>query len=197
VFCDTRLLADADWSMVIAAPPSTLTATNSATAVGYRTVPVWGFGPDDTDGLATVIERRFQAANMDSHVDNAQLLQLAEASGGLPRYAIQMARHTVEQALLANAQRIEQAHVDQGIRQVGESLALGLTIEDFEILRRVDKRHQLPSDERAARLFADGRILAHAPPGGRLQPRFVVHPVLVPEVRDLESGDDDSRDDQP
>lgn len=196
VFCDTRLLADADWSMVIAAPPSTLTATNSATAVGYRIVPVWGFGPDDTDGLATVIKKRFQAADMDREVDEAQLRQLAEASGGLPRYAIQMTRHAVEQALLANAQRIKQAHVDQGIRQVGESLALGLTIEDFEILRRVDKGHLLPGGERAARLFADGRILAHAPAGNHRRPRFMVHPVLVPDVIDSVSVDEDSRDDQ-
>lgn len=191
VFCYTRLLADAEWSFAIAAPPSTLTETNSAAAVGYRTVPVWGFGPEDEASLVTLLERRFQGAgfdDVDRVIDRALLETLAEASGGMPRHAIQMTHHAVEAALLASAARIEPAHVEEGIRRVGESLALGLTSGDFEVLQRVARRNLLPEGERAARLFADGRILAHAPAPGHRRPRFSVHPVLLPDVRELEGA---------
>ena len=148
----------------------------------------WGFGPENKTSLVTLIERRFQGAGFDDVarvVDRAQLESIAEASGGMPRHAIQMTHHAVEAALRAPAERIEPAHVDEGIRRVGESLALGLTSEDFDVLQIVARRSVLPDSERAARLFADGRILAQAPAPGHLRPRFSVHPVLLPDVREL------------
>lgn len=191
VFCYTRLLADAEWSFAIAAPPSTLTETNSAAAVGYRTVPVWGFGTGDRARLVDLIRLRFQSAgfdDVDQVVAGALLDRLADASGGLPRHAIQMTHHAVEAALLADAPRIEPAHVDDGIQRVGESLALGLTGEDFDVLAAVDRRGVLPGKDRAARLFADGRILAHAPAPGQRRPSFSVHPLLAADVRELDAN---------
>lgn len=184
VFCSTRLLADAEWMVAIAAPPSTLTATNSATNLGYITVPVWGFAPEDAGVLDELLRRRLQIAGLDSDkdVDAGALARLVSQSGGLPRHTILMLRYAVESALDSGAQRITGEHVEEGIRRVGEDLGLGLTEEDLQILARVHRRNQIPGGERASRLFADGRILARAPAPGRRLPGFVVHPVLVSEL---------------
>jgi hypothetical protein len=185
VFCYTRLLTDAEWTAVIAAPPSTLTATNSAVNLGYVNVPVWGFAPEEAGMLQNLLCRRFEAADIDpaQHADEAALAHLVLQSGGLPRHAIQMLQYAVESALDRNAVCLDAEHVEEGIRYVAESLGQGLTIEDLDILAVVHRRHQLPGDERAARLFADGRIVARAPAPGRRLPGFFVHPVLEPELR--------------
>lgn len=185
VFCYTRLLADAEWTAVIAAPPTTLTETNSAINLGYVTLPVWGFAPDECDMLRDLLCRRFEAADIDpvKHVDQDALTRLVQQSGGLPRHAIQMLQYAVESALDRNATHLDAEHVEEGIRYVAESLGQGLTIEDLDLLAVVHRRHQLPGNERAARLFADGRILARAPARGRRLPGFYVHPVLEPELR--------------
>jgi hypothetical protein len=185
VFCYTRLVTDAEWTAVIAAPPSTLTATNSAVNLGYVNVPVWGFAPDEAGMLQELLRRRFEAADIDpvKHADQEALARLVVQSGGLPRHAIQMLQGAVESALDRGAIRLDAEDVDDGIQYVAESLGQGLTIEDLDILAVVHRRHQLPGDERAARLFADGRILARAPAPGRRLPGFFVHPVLEPELR--------------
>ncbi|HWN68693.1 MAG TPA: hypothetical protein VNM90_13745, partial [Haliangium sp.] len=189
VFCYTRLLADAEWTAVIAAPPTTLTETNSAINLGYVNVPVWGFAPEESALLQDLLCRRFEAADIDpaKYVDQDALAHLVQQSGGLPRYAIQMLQHAVESALDDNATRLDAGHVEEGVRYVAESLGQGLTIEDLDVLAVVHRRHQLPGDERAARLFADGRILARAPAKGRRLPGFFVHPVLEPELRHADS----------
>jgi hypothetical protein len=184
VFCYTRLLVDAEWTAAIAAPPSTLTETNSAVNLGYVTLPVWGFAPEDASVLQELLRRRFQAAGLDPDtlVDPSSLARLVEQSGGLPRHAILMLQQTVESALHAGAERIDPEDIEDGIRRVAEELGLGLTEEDLQILARVHRRNQLPGNERAARLFADGRILARAPAPGRRLTQFFVHPVLEPEI---------------
>jgi hypothetical protein len=99
-------------------------------------------------------------------------------SGGLPRYAVQMLQYAVESAIEKNAERLDAEHVEEGIRYVAESLGQGLTIEDLAILKTVHQRRQLPGADGAARLFADGRILARAPVPPDPLPSLVVHPVL-------------------
>jgi Cdc6-like AAA superfamily ATPase len=180
VFCQTRLLADAEWTAIIAAPPSTLTATNSAISLGYVNVPVWGFAPEDAEMVRELLGRRFQAASIDPfhHTDQDALHHLVVQSGGLPRYAVQMLQYAVESAIEKNAERLDAEHVEEGIRYVAESLGQGLTIEDLAILKTVHQRRQLPGADGAARLFADGRILARAPVPPDPLPSFVVHPVL-------------------
>jgi hypothetical protein len=180
VFCHTRLLADAEWTAAVSAPPSTLTATNSAGSLGYVTVPVWGFALDEADALQELLGRRFQTANLDParHVEPRELMRVVVQSGGLPRYAVQMLRQAVESALGDDSERVVTEHIDKGIRYVAEELARGLNSDDLNVLAYVHQRHELPGNQRAARLFSDGRILVHAPPADSPMPSFAVHPVL-------------------
>lgn len=194
MFCQTRLLADTPWMMAIAAPPSSLTATHSARSVGYEIMPVYGFdadAPDDRARLVELLGRRFHAAGVDParHLAPGVLDTIAEKSGGLPRQAIQIAANVVRRAIHDRAERIEPTHVAQGVQKEAETLGLGLTDEDFRVMARVHATHQLPGDERAAKLFADGRILAHPPAAGRSSPRFVVHPLLRPDVERMASSE--------
>lgn len=180
VFEQTRLLADTRWAAVIAAPPSTLTETSSVDGRGYYTKPVWGFGPDHLDALKEMLVRRF----MDAQIDPAQavvqegLRLIAERSGGLPRHAIMMARAAVIHALGESSPNLTQQHVDGGISEVARSLGRGLTADHIHVLQIVAKTGRLPKSERAATLYADGRILAYPPPPQSAIPRFVVHPLL-------------------
>lgn len=189
VFCYTRLLADTEWMAAIAAPPSTLTNTNSAHSLGYVILPVWGFDDEDLEPLQRVLQHRFDAVDLGSeqYLDRDQLLRIAKESGGLPRYAINMAGSAVRRAVLDSSERFGKVHADEGIRSLGETLGLGLTSEDFEVMKKVQETHRLPRDQGAAKLFANGRILAHRPASGSNVPRFAVHPLLVNDVSGLPS----------
>jgi hypothetical protein len=189
IFCQTRLLADTEWMTAIAAPPSTLTKTHAAHSVGYKVLPVYGFdstNDDEVEILKRLLERRFEIASMSpqQHIAEGQLELIARMSGGLPRHAIQIIQAAVQHALQGDASRIEASHVEQGLRGEAETLGLGLTEEDLKIMAGVHKRRHLPGDERAAKLFADGRILAHPPIGRSSLPRFVIHPLLRDDIAD-------------
>jgi hypothetical protein len=183
VFEQTRLVADTPWAAVIAAPPCTLTQTSSIDGRGFITKPVWGFGPDDLKNLETVLTRRFQDCDLDpaKTIVAGGLTRIVEASGGLPRYAVMITREAVVQAL--EASMLEENHISAGISAVAASLGRGLNADHLHILSRVADTERLPGDEGAATLFADGRILAYAPRPPSSLPRFVVHPLLLPDVR--------------
>lgn len=190
IFCQTRLLADTEWMTAIAAPPSTLTKTNAAHSMGYKVLPVYGFdstNEGELEILINLLNRRFVIANLNpqQHVAEGQLGLIARMSGGLPRHAIQIAQAAVQHALQDDASRIEASHVEEGLRGEAETLGLGLTEEDLHVMAGVHRKNQLPGDERAAKLFADGRILAHPPVGRSSLPRFVVHPLLRDDVAGL------------
>ncbi len=191
VFEQTRLLADTWWSAVIAAPPSTLTETSSVDGRGFSTKAVWGFGPDDLGSLVDVLAIRFRDAGFDPEKDVVAggLEQMAERSGGLPRHAVMMAREAVTYAMDEGSPRLEPQHIEAGIREVGETLGRGLNEEHLRLLERVAQTGKLPGDEKAATLFADGRILAHPPVPPGMRPRFAVHPLLLADLEPREGGD--------
>lgn len=191
VFEQTRLLADTRWTSVIAAPPCTLTETNSATGRGYTVRPVWGFGPDDLGGLKTLLERRLfdVGADPERDVEAEQLDRIAQKSGGLPRIAIQIAYESIKLALLQDSAQLTAAHVDVGANQIAQLLGLGLNSDHLRLLVAVKLTGEIPGDEKAATLFADGRILAYPPLPPNPLPRFVVHPLLDNSVgRIIEEG---------
>jgi hypothetical protein len=191
VFEQTRLLADTRWAAVVAAPPSTLTETSSVDGRGYYTKPVWGFGPDDSDLLRELLARRFQDAGIDleREVVAEGLRQMADRSGGLPRHAIMIAREAVIRAMAENAPMLTQRHIDEGVRSVAHSLGRGLTAEHIQILQSVARTGRLPKSERAATLFADGRILAYPPLPTSAITRFAVHPLLQADVASEVEGE--------
>jgi hypothetical protein len=184
MFEQTRLLADMRWAALIAAPPSTLTETSSVDGRGYYTKPVWGFGPDHLDSLRELLARRFRDAQVDPEREVVQggLSLIAEKSGGLPRHAIMMARAAVIRAMGENAPALTQKHIDGGVGEVARSLGRGLTADHIDILKIVMKTEKLPKGERAATLYADGRILAYPPPPSSAIPRFAVHPLLYSDI---------------
>ena len=191
VFSQTRLMADTRWAAVIAAPPCTLTETNSVDGRGFITKTVWGFGPDDLDALELLLKRRFIDAGFDPEreVEEQGLARIAKASGGLPRHAILIARNAVLRAHESNSLKLTNEHITQGIRAVAEVLGRGLTLEHLRILRVVYQKKKLPGEDRAATLFADGRILAYPPDGDIPLGRWAVHPLLRAAVEaDLEQG---------
>ena len=185
MFEQTRLLADTRWASVIAAPPCTLTETNSADGRGFTTVPVWGFGPDDYEQLKKLLEWRLQAAGLDPDrdVEPGQLERMAENSGGLPRHAVQIAYESVKRLMATGSPKILEQHVRAGIQVVAEQLGRGLNTEHLRILGIVQARNLLPGEKEAATLFADGRILAYPPTEESFLPRFEVHPLLVRDVQ--------------
>jgi hypothetical protein len=184
VFEQTRLLADAEWMAVIAAPPCTLTQTSCVDGRGFTTLPVWGFGPTELGQVRNLLERRFQDCELDANsvVEAGELDRIAQSSGGHPRHAIQIAFEAVLIALSEAASRLTRSHVDAGIQSVAQSLGRGLSAEHLVTLKRVVDTGKLPSANGAATLFADGRILAYPPVPPSILPRFAVHPLLLADV---------------
>jgi hypothetical protein len=184
VFEHTRLLADARWASVIAAPPCTLTETSSVEGRGFSTTTVWGFGPDDLGSLVQLLEVRFRAAGFEPTQDGTAegFRRMAEVSGGLPRHAVMMARKAVLLAAKAGASSLKPDHIEAGIRTVAEFLGRGLNEEHLNLLARVARTGKLPGDEKAATLFADGRILAYPPQPPSVRPHFAVHPLLLADI---------------
>lgn len=186
VFQHTRLLSDAPWPAVIAAPPASMTVVSSVDAVGFRALPVYGFGVDG-DGperLRTALERRFTHAGV--KVDGGAreaLAQIAAGSGGFPRHAVRMTRFAVEHAAEGGKDSIDVADAEFGIREVAKELARTLLEEHWGVLERVHASGNLPDSEEAAQLYAHARILALRPRGDQVRTTFVVHPSLVQELK--------------
>jgi hypothetical protein len=189
IFQGTRLVADAPWSAVIAAPPCALTEHHSVDGQGYPMATVWGFPTGDGTTLRTMLSRRFEAAEVP--VKAALLRSIAAGSCGLPRHAIEIAHRAVGNARRARAAALNAGHVKDAIALKGESLARGLDIDDFRILATVAQRHVLPRE--ASGLFADGRILAARPDRGQRRPTYDVHPVLVGDVAALAATEPESQ----
>jgi energy-coupling factor transporter ATP-binding protein EcfA2 len=180
IFEETRLLAEAPFTLVAAAPPSTLTHVDSVVNVGYQTVPVWGF-PNAPEAMDTLIQQRFRGVELNPEImPAAQRSPLIAACGGLPRHLIYMLRETVLAARLGKSVTITQAHVEAGIQALGEELARGVHQDHVRLLRQVDKDGQLFKDPDGfiPALFASGRILAQPPEHRTLIIRYVAHPLI-------------------
>lgn len=182
-FEKTRLLTDTSVTMVAATPPCPFSETNSAVATGWAPQVIYGFAPDDLPALSQAMRLRIQAADIDpvSTGLNAVIERLAADAGGHPRHAILMLRASVMNALKAGRNEVLPADVDAAVQKLREQLAMGLTEDHHDILRRVAKTHRLPYEQLAFSLFSDGRLLVH-PPSGTAPHQFHVHPLLLPWV---------------
>lgn len=186
VFEMTRLLADLPWAMVFAAPPCTLSETNSVDGRGFQTRPVWGFGPDDLGSLVEVLTKRLDVVGLraEEHVSDGDLDRLVEESGGLPRHAIKMLWRAAELARRGKLEAIDAETIDAAIDYLGETLSRGLHTQHEEELRKTARSGLLSGSPEAATLFADGRILALPPEKGSRRSQFAVHPLLLPGLRE-------------
>lgn len=182
-FENTRLLLDLEATMVVACPPCPFTHTNSAYGFGYIPQIVWGFPPEELGSLETALARRIQAADVrdPSGVLARACADFARWSGGHPRHAIGMLHRAVKSALREKREHVTEVDCAEALREMREWLALGLIGASYGALSRVAQRHVLPDSDMAARLFADGRILAY-PPDASGAPVFAVHPLLESAV---------------
>jgi hypothetical protein len=183
VFEQTSLLSSCHWNAVIACPPAALTETNSAHGRGYFVHTVWGFPLEDAAPLARMLRLRFEREGI--RVDPALLDRISQSSGGIPRHAITIANRACEHARFARSPTLTEAAVTEAIDGQGQALALGLDIEDFELLARVLETGMLPRGAEAGKLFSDGRIIALPPEGKARRPRYAVHPLLKYDVEDF------------
>ncbi len=186
MFERTQLLWHADWTAVYAAPPCAITETNSAHAVGYKTVPVYGFA-GQVAGVEPLLRQRLDSAGIPRDgASDAALAEIAAASGGVPRHAIEILKGAAREATASGVGALGAAELSAGKRALAELLFLGLSSLDYEILGRVSATHQLPkssdTDVRASALFGDGRILVSPPTPESPAPRFDVHPLIEPHL---------------
>ncbi len=180
VFEHTGLIAEAPWTAVIAAPPSTLTATGGTAAMGYGTTIVWGF-PDQPALLTEMIHARRRAAGLpESSMSDEAIAAMVEACGGLPRHLMEIFKLGLWSVIGAGDGVLDEQHARRAIRAFGQELARGLDEDDFATLKRVRRTGRLPQRSQSASLFASGRILAEPP--SDLLIRYRVHPILEPTI---------------
>lgn len=182
-FENTRLLLDAEVTMVVAAPPCPFSHTNSANRFGYVTHVLYGYGVAFRTELTEILRRRVEGANLDP---DAGLLRVAcerfaVESGGHPRYAVSLLKRAVQRAVNDNRGELRVDDLDEAVKELRRFLALGLTEPSYKILGRVSRIAELPDNDMAAQLFADGRILAD-PPDETGAPTFKVHPLIEPAL---------------
>lgn len=179
VFLATRLIANAPWASVFAAPPCTVTVVHSAGDVGFEEQEVYGLAPEQLALRVRLLERRLSAAQLTpADVDAGVLDHLAARAGSLPRHLVRVLNEACHAVLDDAAPRMTLSHAERGLTALSRSLARALTVEDIDLLKRVrDHRHR-PADPAAARLFGDGRILALPAVDGSPLTRWVVHPLL-------------------
>ncbi len=179
IFVRTKLIANAPWSAVFAAPPCTMTQTHPASDLGYREQAVYGFPPADRALMKEILLRRFRSAGLeDDAIEPAAADELLDRSGSLPRHLIRALQASAIEAQDDDAPRILAVHARRGLHAVAVELARGLAAEDYALLDKVRETGLLPRDPQAANLYADGRILSLPPTDERIDTEWVVHPLL-------------------
>lgn len=190
VFEETRLLYDTPWSAVFAAPPCTLSETTAAEHIGYTTSPVYGFGPDHLDTLTEILVLRVKESGLDTIQDfpDGCFSKIASISGGIPRDAIRILEKSLHTMADEDAEKMSLQHIQQGQNLRADELARGLTRNSLQLLEEVYKSKELPDSERAAHLFADGRILVWPPPQPGRANVWIVHPLLQDAIQERIGG---------
>jgi hypothetical protein len=193
-FENTRLLIDAEVTIVLASPPCPFWQTNAASQYGYVTHVLYGYGTENLESIADLLRRRIQAADLheDSEIFAKASLRFARDSGGHPRHAVGLLKRAVQYALNDERDHLLDIDLDAAVMATRRALALGLTEEAYAVLHRVANTGYPPNAALAAQLFADGRILAD-PPDETGAPVFRVHPLLVPALERFRKAVDAAR----
>jgi hypothetical protein len=113
----------------------------------------------DSDGLTFLIDVLRRRADPDMLPDEA-CRNLACASGGVLRDLVRLAHQAGEEAYLAGAACVEDVHIQRAADGFGRSLMMGLSSEDIDKLRKIEKHGQfVETSERDLALLATRRIL--------------------------------------
>lgn len=109
------------------------------------------------------------------YMDRPQKEQLCRYSGGVLRDLISLAHSAGENAYLENEDRIEERHVLQAVRQLGNGYRLGIGTMQLSLLRSMLHGGGFtPSDPAVIDLILTRRMLA-----GSTGSNYVVHPALA------------------
>lgn len=115
------------------------------------------------------------------------LRMLVDASGGVLRDLMALAKLAGEEAYLEGADSIDELHARSAAYRFGKSLMIGLGRDEIETLQKVHTTGRLvevsPSD---VALVATRRVLVYSNPSG--VGTYVVHPAIAPLLADVGAG---------
>lgn len=185
VFEYTRLLTDADWPAVIAAPPASVVAVTSLDTRGYKSVVLPGFAHAGAPQLRRALELRVESVPGAREAVAPEALDLfVERSGGFPRHAMRMAWSAARRVGYEGRDRLGVEDARAAAMDLAESLARGLNASHFRVLGEVSATQRLPDDDCVGSLFANAHILMEPGRDPGSGPRYFVHPLLERSVRD-------------
>lgn len=139
-------------------------------------------GPLQVDRTA---EREFlldvlrQRGVMD-HASASAQMAIVEASGGVLRHLVQLAKGAVQAAYVAGSQKIETDHVEVARDRLGRTLLYGVNDDELRLLQVLQTQGTFaPRSDTDHALVATCRVLEYA---GKGAPRRIIHPALRPFI---------------
>jgi Cdc6-like AAA superfamily ATPase len=109
-----------------------------------------------------------------------RMQRICQASGGVLRDLISLARNAGENAYLDDANKIEAQHVARAVEQLGNSYLLGLGTRQTTILRNMLAGEGFnPSDSDSMELLVSRRVLEQS------ESRYEVHPALASVLQQI------------
>jgi len=125
------------------------------------------------DHLRSVIEKR-QGTEL---LEGAAMTLICNASGGVLRDLITLARDAGEEAYISGSDRIGTVHAEATIKQLGTSYLRGLGTDQLEALRQLHKTKSFDlSSSINVQLLVTRRVLEYS------TTEFRIHPALLPLI---------------
>jgi hypothetical protein len=171
---DFRALRKLGLSVLAAAPLSVLFGFGRQAADHFdqvRHLPPATVDPDGSPFLRQILERR-GAGELVQHRDMDRLCQ---ASGGVLRDLLSLARSAGEIAYIAGREKIDPSDVGAAIEQLGRSYELGLGTQQVKRLAMIRLSGFSIDEDQDLELLLTRRVLEYEGP----PPRYKVHPALA------------------
>lgn len=179
---DARVLVEHGVGVVLTAPVSTIWSDASELRAMTETWDILPYTDPATDGEARefLLELLRRRADRDL-LPEPTWLPLVEASGGVLRDLIELARSAVEEAYLEGHEAVESRDIDTAIAGFARALSLGLDGNAISTLLSVQATRRVRAfDEPTIRLLMGRQILEHRDSSGSY---FTPHPVLASLLR--------------
>jgi energy-coupling factor transporter ATP-binding protein EcfA2 len=126
-------------------------------------------------GAYTFFEHVLLARSSQQLFQADALRELIHLSGGVLRDLVNLAQESIQEAYLADAERVNQEHVKQAAYSLGRAKVLGLSQDQYNILKSFNTNPlDIPTSPEEIYLLSSGRILEYRFPDRR----FDLHPVL-------------------
>jgi energy-coupling factor transporter ATP-binding protein EcfA2 len=174
---DARLLVNHGFGVIMTAPLSTLWSDAGELRAMTDTWEILSYEDpakrsDARSFLLEILRRRAD----DDLLPESTWPPLVDASGGVLRDLIELARRAVEEAYLEGHDAVGQREIDLAMAGLAHALTLGLDGTSISTLLSVQATHQVRTfDEPTLRLLKNRQILEHRDSTGSY---FEPHPVL-------------------